>query len=400
MSKRLTMVLIALVLIVFALLICAAAGGITTYLITQANIRTASAAQQIEYDRDSGILISSVVQGSPAESAGIVRGDILVSLNGENVNNPNELHNILEELEKIDKLELTVIHGDEQKVLRTRIRNSSDYQLLGILTCESFKPEPDFSISQFIKGVMIKEVIPSSPAENAGLSAGDQILAVNGKQINFENNLDDLIEEFDPGDEVEIKIKAKDGKTSIIKVTLGKHPDDEKKAFLGIYYNPITPFPVHENPFNFDPEKFPFEEFDHRFPEFLPDGVIIMEVIEKSPADKAGLQKGDLISSINDIKIENPKQLVELIQNNEPNDKIALTISRNGEDDPITLDIVLAENPEDPDQAFLGIRISDFRHFEIHKEFYQDEDTESHIPFYKDLPFKDLFKHLNPGQEL
>jgi serine protease Do len=65
------------------------------------------------------------------------------------------------------------------------------------------------------------------------------------------------------------------------------------------------------------------------------DGAKISSVSEKSAAEKAGLKKGDVITKINDIKVENQQGLTEAIGKFKPEDKVTVTIKRDGKEQKI-----------------------------------------------------------------
>jgi serine protease Do len=59
-------------------------------------------------------------------------------------------------------------------------------------------------------------------------------------------------------------------------------------------------------------------------------GATVLEVTKGSPAEKAGINTGDIITKVNDIKIDNPDVLFETIHNFKPGDKIKVYYTRNG----------------------------------------------------------------------
>ncbi len=59
-------------------------------------------------------------------------------------------------------------------------------------------------------------------------------------------------------------------------------------------------------------------------------GVEVVDVTEPSGAAKAGIKKGDIITSVDDKKIENPEVLVEYIRSKKPGDVIAINLLREG----------------------------------------------------------------------
>lgn len=66
------------------------------------------------------------------------------------------------------------------------------------------------------------------------------------------------------------------------------------------------------------------------------DGARIVNVSENSAAAKAGLQKGDVITSINDKKVFDHEQVTEIITNLKPDDKVTIEYKRNGKENTTT----------------------------------------------------------------
>jgi serine protease Do len=62
------------------------------------------------------------------------------------------------------------------------------------------------------------------------------------------------------------------------------------------------------------------------------EGAKIIDVTKGSAAEKAGLQQDDIIKKINDTKINNPKALVEIINNFKPKETITVYYTRNGKE--------------------------------------------------------------------
>jgi len=70
-------------------------------------------------------------------------------------------------------------------------------------------------------GVLISEVVEDSPAESAGLKAGDVIVAINKEEIWDSQDLTTTVREYEPEDEVKVKVIRK-GRVKIIDITLGE----------------------------------------------------------------------------------------------------------------------------------------------------------------------------------
>jgi len=73
------------------------------------------------------------------------------------------------------------------------------------------------------KGSLVAEVMPGSPAEKAGIKAGDIILEINGTTVNNTTDLTEKISKMSVGQKAELKI-MRDKKTITINVTLEEKP--------------------------------------------------------------------------------------------------------------------------------------------------------------------------------
>jgi S1-C subfamily serine protease len=89
-------------------------------------------------------------------------------------------------------------------------------------------------------GAMIQEVVAGSPAAEAGLKAGDIITMVDKTPIDADHRLADVVTQYKPGDKVSLTVWRM-GNTRTITVTVGAHPDDAQRAYLGVRYGELTP---------------------------------------------------------------------------------------------------------------------------------------------------------------
>jgi len=84
-------------------------------------------------------------------------------------------------------------------------------------------------------GALLTAVTPGTPADKAGLRAGDIIVAVNDERVTLATDLADIVRKYKPGDEVRITYR-RDGEEKTVEVTLGQHPDDPQRPYLGVTY--------------------------------------------------------------------------------------------------------------------------------------------------------------------
>jgi membrane-associated protease RseP (regulator of RpoE activity) len=103
------------------------------------------------------------------------------------------------------------------------------------------EPEPEEEIPHLDvppvgwRGALVLEVIPGTPADQAGLTSGDIILAIDRTPINRNHDLADVIAQYEPGDLVTLRI-WRNGQDDSVRATLSEHPDNPRNAYLGIHY--------------------------------------------------------------------------------------------------------------------------------------------------------------------
>jgi len=72
-------------------------------------------------------------------------------------------------------------------------------------------------------------------------------------------------------------------------------------------------------------------------------GATVLEVTKGSPAEKAGIKKGDIITRVNDVKIENPDVLFETIHNYKVGDKVKILFTRDGKEQSVVATLEKSE---------------------------------------------------------
>ncbi|UCC62748.1 MAG: PDZ domain-containing protein [Anaerolineae bacterium] len=396
MNKRRVTVL-ALAAFALALGVGAVTGGGLVYTLTRLGGGAVPVAKAQMADPGYGIVIASVLEDGPAEKAGVVRGDILLEIDGRELEGPSNLRRMLDDLAPGDKVELTVLHGDEQRTLVTTLGEREGRAYLGLNFCGSV-PEA-VGVQWGAPGALVVGVVHDSPAEEAGLQEGDTILAVDAQELEAEDDLADLISEHEPGDTVTLEVQRPGDKESLeVTVKLGQHPDDEDKAYLGVKYWPFPHFDVLPH------RVLPFGELDgfkfDELPFVLPDdkvqqGAIVQQVVEDSPASVAGLQKGDVIVAIDGKVVESPQMLGDAITEHEPGDKVVLTVCRRGEEEILELEVALGEHPDEDGKAYLGVVLGGF--FRVERFGGDESEGPRRFRFFRppldfdfELPFEDL----------
>jgi serine protease Do len=145
------------------------------------------------------------------------------------------------------------------------------------------------------KGAAITDVTDDSPAQKAGLQPGDVVVGVDGRDVNDNNDLSRYIASKAPGVTVQLRV-VRDGNERTIPVTLGTFPEqgdedqaesDEGKDELGMTLRNLTPDVAERL----------------EMPRGA-KGVVVTDVEAGENAEDAGLQRGDVIVSVNGVEIE------------------------------------------------------------------------------------------------
>jgi len=236
-----------------------------------------------------GVAIEKVMEGSPAEKAGLQNGDEIVRFNDEEVTSVRKLTRLLSETSADHQAKITVLRGGTERELTATLgkRPMPKFEdgafALPQLQRTPFPPSGEFPRGEFPKvddmprvevfppgtpdqpfmwrsgsgrrigvgvttltkqlseyfgvdgGVMINEVRSDSPAVKAGLKAGDIIIEADGKAVKSEVDLIRAIGEKKEGD-VSLTI-VRDKNRQTIRVT----PEEVKNGFNTFFEFPATP---------------------------------------------------------------------------------------------------------------------------------------------------------------
>ncbi len=145
-----------------------------------------------------------------------------------------------------------------------------------------------FDIKQ-TQGAVIAKVVKDSPAEKAGLKAGDVVVDVNGKPVMTSSELRNSIGLLRVGETVTLDV-IRDGESHTIKVTIAEPVQVKLEGkqinprFRGAVFGAIG----EDNP-----------DYGHI------NGIAVLDVTPGSPAWAAGLHKGDVVVSVNRKPVTN-----------------------------------------------------------------------------------------------
>ena len=191
-----------------------------------------------------GVLVTAVDPGGPAAAAGLQDGDLIVSIDGQPVAQIGDLTAALADAEHAE-VTLTIKRGDDTIDQVVAIDYVWERPRLGLMVSngqpldEEMAPDAnEFRFEErMAPGAIVLEVVPESPAAEAGLQPGDWITAVDGTELSASaGNLAEMIGGFEPGASISLDYERA-GEAMTAAVTLGEHPETGS-VLLGLRYRP------------------------------------------------------------------------------------------------------------------------------------------------------------------
>ena len=218
---------------------------------------------------------------------------------------------------------------------------------------------------QNILGAVIVAVERGSPAEEAGLQVGDLIVAVGSQAVGPEGDLAELIAQYEPGDRLTLQVQGEDGvEPYAVRVTLGEDSDEAGAPYLGVRYRPAVSawMELEEMPFA-EQDEWPWEEMP--LPGMLGGArIMVISVTDGSPAADAGLQHGDLISSLDGEALDSARALIDAIASREPGDTVTLGVFHPADQAARDIQVELGEHPGQEGSAYLGVTVRDILRYQ------------------------------------
>lgn len=161
-----------------------------------------------------------------------------------------------------------------------------------------------------VYGSLVQKVYPQSPAEKAGIKPFDYLIGINGEYVDEERSFSVLLENYEPNEKVTIHLIRK-GEALDVEVVL------EESGRIGYVLNDLRFVWLGVSP-----------AVQERADDY--DGVSV-RVSPNSPAQRMGLQDGDVIKTINQMPILEWDDLRTALDNLSPEDEVIVEFARNGE---------------------------------------------------------------------
>jgi serine protease Do len=168
------------------------------------------------------------------------------------------------------------------------------------------------------QGALVAEVVPDGPAAKAGIRQGDVIVGFNGESIKDSHDLPAIVAKSPVGQEATVTLR-RDGNTQKVSVAIGKLPSEkmareesspEGQSQWGLQLQEMTP------------------QMGRQFGLTHESGVMVVGVQPGSPADRAGLERGDLIREVNRQPVKSMQDVRDALAKADSQDSQVLLVKR------------------------------------------------------------------------
>ena len=232
-------------------------------------------------------------------------------------------------------------------------------------------------------GLLITDVVENSPADDANLRDEDVLLSFDGKTVEKADDFTQLVRNTAPDKKVKVKI-LRNGEERELEVTVGaRRSESSARTFSWggsgshspsiVWAGNRAHLGVQVQDLNRDLA--PYFKVEEK------SGVLVLSVSKESPAEKAGLKAGDVITRLGDEKITDADDLISALRDYEDGDKVSVEYVRQGKNANVQVEFENTENSHGfqfftPDRE--RIRIPEKSKIRI-QNFDSDNDGEAGI---------------------
>jgi serine protease Do len=184
---------------------------------------TEELARSFGLDKAQGALVADVTPKGPADQAGIKRGDVIVSYNGTKIDESSSLPAVVASTPVGKTVPVEIMRDGSMKTVSVAVGKLND-KTASVepgqeknawgLTLQNIPPDERAQMNLTTKeGVLVEEVVPASPAADAGIQSGDVILQVNHASVNSVKGIKDEVAKSKSDKPLLLLVRRADGST-------------------------------------------------------------------------------------------------------------------------------------------------------------------------------------------
>ena len=194
---------------------------------------TPELADKLKLKDERGALVGDVTGGGPADKAGIKRGDVIVSFDGKEVEESNDLPYLVASTPVGKVATVEIIRAGEKKNIQVKIAELEEEKKSGQTGAAESQPELGMQVEQLtpeiaryfglaeVSGVVVVEVAGSSPAADAGVQPGDIILEIDHTPVRELGQFNQMMSAYKTGDTILLLVKRQ-GATLFLTLKIGQ----------------------------------------------------------------------------------------------------------------------------------------------------------------------------------
>ena len=178
-------------------------------------------AESFDLDTTHGALVNEVIEDSPADKAGLKRGDIIVEYDGKQVDELNDLPRLVAATPVDETVKVKVFRDGKERTINVKIGRLDDGEMalaaddeetggaLG-LTVANVTPElvERYSLESD-QGILITKIDPEGPAAEANLRVGDLVVEADGKEVGSVKEFEELVGKMKSGKVLRLLIQRR-----------------------------------------------------------------------------------------------------------------------------------------------------------------------------------------------
>jgi serine protease Do len=181
-------------------------------------------------------------------------------------------------------------------------------------------------------GVEITRVEEGSPAEKAGMKPGDVVLEYNGQRVEGMEQFGRMVRETPPGREVKLNISRDGGPQTLIAMLVAR----KNRDFSGNFHFEMPEIRIPDIPQIFTTLRtarlgVEAESLGSQLADYfgVKEGVLVRSVMENTPAQKAGLKAGDVITKVDGTAVTSPSELSGAVRTASSKKTYAVELTRD-----------------------------------------------------------------------
>jgi len=198
-------------------------------------------------------------------------------------------------------------------------------------------------------GVEISRVEENSPAEKAGVKPGDVVLEYNGQRVEGMEQFGRMVRETPPGREVKLTI-SRDGKTQTLTAMLSTRKVRFQANFPPDFVMPEFRMPDIPQIYTATRSAILGVEAETLGSQLavyfgVKDGVLVRSVLDNTPAQKAGIKAGDVITKVDGMGVTAPSELSSAVRTANAKKTYAIELMRDRK--PVTVNVTVQDRSEE-----------------------------------------------------